>query len=234
MPVVKTQMAYFAGKPFKKVYSVDAKTGQFYMKLPGELVRLLNISDRVTADKLNELDRQWEALVRQYTSLQTTARKVIIYQYGATASIYEKSSKPAEPIDPEDEPNEHPSAWAPTIFERDDISFVDGEALSLAVAVFTEHTVHLLDDKQRYRYEFCRSSIPYGAYARELTSRFNPTDADHDSSLIEWTPEREAFFASLVLALEGLIMKLHDLTSNKTKLLAAANRGATGNLLEHK
>ena len=120
--------------------------------------------------------------------------------------------------------------WGRVLFESKQISFAEGEALCLAVAVYTEYKIKLQDAKTRYRYEFCRSSIPYGADDRNLTERFNPEDADHDSCMVEWSPEREAFFASLVIALEGLIIKLHELTQDKKKLLLFADRGARESL----
>ena len=93
MPVVKTKMTFFSGKPFKQVYCVDAKTGVFYMKLPPLMVTAMNIPDRIKSDKLDQLNLQWDKLKAKYESMQTTTRKVIIYRYKTTARIYERPTE---------------------------------------------------------------------------------------------------------------------------------------------
>jgi hypothetical protein len=187
MPVVTTETIYFDGESYKLVYNVTSK-GEFYLNIPPTMAHTLGINRKITADNIAALRREWKQLHGQYLEASTTTTKVIAYKLEINATIYTGEDK------------------SEAVINRNNMHFSDGIAVALGVGVFSKETT-TTGAKTNDNYTHLHSSIPESAQM----NRLEYWDIQNkEIGFLEWTQEREDFFAKLVFAMENIVIKLND------------------------
>jgi len=180
---VKTETVYFhrdtGNSQFVKIIYVDNQ-GVFYAKLPPEVASGLGCAVEVSADKLDVLDRLYQAKLDAMVETRRKTRKVIVYEFN-----FEDGYRRAGGAG---------------------MSFVHGLAINVQAAVFNEIETEIPQKKSNYEYVFQRES-KLGRIQGQ-----NPGELIHghgkQESVLDWTPEREAFFVKMQDALLGLIQNM--------------------------
>ena len=191
MAVVRTRTLRFNGREYRQVTRVN-RDGLFRIKYPEELVKLLGEPDEAVATTQKEVDQIWGARAKEFTEAQTTRRKVIVYRVQIMARLWTEEK----------------------LLDRDDISFGHGLGVLLWADVFEEIEVKLAMGS-RYTYERIRdnnlpSSVRHpGKFDLQLGSL-----GKKESNVMEWTEEREEFFCKVGELMEGLAIKLDDMTKD--------------------
>lgn len=197
MAVIKSERVPFDGAMYELKINCDAK-GVFYINLPPKLSESLGVPARLTASTLIEIQNKWNDLVGQFNGKKTSNRKVIIYKMEIEAD-FEIGDEHIQIRD-----------W---VEER-------GESLKLQVAVYNEEKIEL-DRRVVRNYHYMPSSIPTGV--RLENERW--LGRNDDVMVIDWTPEREKFFADLVLAFERVLYGLSKVMGDKKKLVKFIDSG---------
>ncbi len=205
MPVVSTEKTKFEGIDFTKVIKVDSD-GEFSIELPPLLVKTLQLKDsKVRARTKDLVLGAFSDQCNAYRKAKTTTRKVILYRGEFSAHVMSADGKKA-------------------LISVKDVSFSNGMALDIGVGVYDEIKVEHEDNYHSYRYNYVTSDIPK-ALKIEDTSHVDPSDKrESDTQVLDWTKEREAFFANMGTLLQGLIIKLHDMSEDRKKFAALTNQ----------
>ena len=210
MPQVRSRTVRFDGENYVRKTTVD-KDGVFKIIIPTTAREILGIKE-VTADTVEKVERLWMKKIEEYKTAKTTTRKVIHYRFENNSSIMGPDSK-----DPDDQI---------CIYSSSDISFCNGVAIALSAGVFIEAETVYSDGKKTYRYEEVESTFPSSMHGSHTD--FGPSvryREDSLKSMIDWTPEREAFFKQMGEAIEQLILKMDGVMNDKKKLLEIADSG---------
>lgn len=200
MAKVKTERRTFNGAGFQFDYHCDSD-GEFSCQLPPQVHQLLGVS-RVVGRTLSEVENNVKKTIAEYDAATTTKRKVICYKFQASCRIKDSDGR--------------------LVLELKEVSFSSGCALSLGAAVYTEDHVARRGQHDQYNYKKEQSTIPVS-----LSDRIDVRSwlSEPHANLLEWTPEREEFFRQMGLALEKLILKLHELTGDNEGLAQIAQTG---------
>ena len=199
MPVINTQKLHFERDEFIRKISVD-KNGNFSCNLPPAVTALIG-TEKCYGKTKNELEAAYERTIKEYESAQTVKRKVILFSIQLGGTICRGDA---------------------CVFKRDDVSFADGLAIDIAAEVFEECCVRATEGAPRYNYTRLESSIPESLRGRRYDTW--STCGRQLSNQLEWTQERENFFAKLGLAMESIILEL-DKLETIDKLTAIADSG---------
>lgn len=206
MAVVSTRKKYFFGENFTQRINVRSD-GTFYCKIPPKAAEILGCSDKISAETLVDLEREFDRCIDAAVNHDVQESKVILYCIALKGSI---DGRP----------------------KFDEISFCSGLGLSLIAGVFKRLQYKVTKVGLSTKYELLKSSIPESAMtygSSELGSGYTIPEHDDDIFCLEWTKEREKFFANAVSGLEDLILKLSEcrqpdailkLSSKKGKLLS--------------
>lgn len=152
--------------------------------------------DEISAPTLKEVEKLWDEKMGKYKSARTIERKVIYYRIQCNSSEY----------------------------EGEDISFCDGVALAVAAQVLTETKGTYSDGKKSYSYRVEKSSLPDSM--TRVDRSFHGLQNEDPDCMIDWTPEREAFFKQVGEAIDQLIVKLDSVLNNRERLLEIIDSGA--------
>lgn len=226
MPQVKTSKIYVGGVMFVRKVRCNA-AGVFHISLPADVAEFVGFAE-VTGSSLREAETAFDAVIVRFTEARTETRRVILYEFKATCRVVEPDEELLAKFGSgEEEPLGYPDGAYCVRFARDDISFCDGTALALQCGVYVETVVTARDGSKRYRYKPEVSKyIPPGLCRLQSGSRTGPYNSPLVNRL-DWTEQRELFFAKLGLALEALICRLDQLTSDPGKLIELADKGAS-------
>lgn len=93
MPVISREDVGVDGKTFKRIIKVDSK-GVFSTELPLAVAERLQINPKITGKSKDLLLGEWKRRLDEYEKVQTTTKKVILYQAKYTCHI-------VDPADPE-------------------------------------------------------------------------------------------------------------------------------------
>lgn len=207
MPKVRSQTVYFDHKKYVRTITVNS-AGVFEIIVPPAACKALGI-DKVTGESIKEAVRAWDAVAKKYVESKSVQRKVIWYEFKANCYI----------LDDDDIVSEH----------MDGISFANGVALSLCAGVFIETRTDHQGDRSTVRYErvqettlppsMCQNQSGWGP------ASYGSYDEEEQRHIIDWTPEREAFFAQMGQAMDGLILKMLAVMGDRARLLEIADTG---------
>jgi hypothetical protein len=195
---------YVDGAPVVCEIHVDS-SGEFSVKLPEPVASTLQKS-RVSGQTLNAARRAWELALAEYANAKTTACKVILYHVGMSMDRLGRSDLQGK---------------------FDTVSFSDGIALDLAVGVYEEKK-RSLSTGFNYSYTLLESSIPIELSLCNVGHRRGDR---REEWLLEWTPEREAWFAEFGKGYLALIDRLIGMFSSTKTLeagIAAGRRLTSG------
>lgn len=202
MATIKKETIGFNGVAIIREVKCDRK-GIFSINLPKDLWEKLGINSHIQAKDLDTVLREWDSLVKQFDEAMTSRRKVIVYKLEVTARVY-REERPHQPI-----------------LDKDEINFTHGLAMDFAAGVFEEEHVKLKGRENKI-YHRTDTSIPYGS------GRLNHVEYHgRDYQIIDWSPEREEFFANVIGSFETLILRLHEFLGDEKpeKLLKLIDSG---------
>jgi len=223
MPVVKTSRIVFGGEPFTQRISCDSK-GRFNALLP-EPVWESNGGSKVSGATLEEVEKRFAAAVSLYQASKTSVNKVILYRFSTTCRILSAGGRKrilAADVDDGDAVN----LSTECLHSRDDISFAEGTSLSLCAGVYAESARVNPDGTVKYSYKELPSALlPPGIRPGSGSCKLCGVAASQAGNRLDWTEQRERFFARLAVALEDLIVNLIDLTEEPARLAAMADTG---------
>jgi len=211
MPIVKTDSMYFDG-PFKRVVKFTKKDG-FTCELPPAAFPLLGKTQTV-ADTLEGCLKLWDDAIKKWKAATTTTREVLLYKLQRQAHIVE--------LEP-DLDEEGQRQVARCVFSADDFYFNKGCCLAVCAGVFTETAVKLGNDT-RYTYTLIHNRLPASIEHKAGGHDGLPQGrGEFEKSAIPTTPELEAFFTSVGLGMEKLIMMFEQLQKPEKVLELAAS-----------
>lgn len=208
MPVIRTEVGQHNGESWKKSYRV-LRDGLWYINVPPAVARDMQLKD-VTGKTMQEAEQKLRAVLAEHLTTKKTTCKVIYYQFEFSCYI----TKPAIPDEEHD---------FQVVLASQDISFTTGTAVSLAAEVYEETVTLMADGRRLYNYEHIPAKLPRGLRVGRMSGP--QREFERPERVIDWTPEREAFFAQIGLALNDLIAKLHQLSSKPAALLKMADSG---------
>jgi hypothetical protein len=216
MPKIKSTTRGFEGRLIK--VEVHCKGGEFSCSLPLTVADALGYKT-VKAMTLAKCESKWERAVREYEESRTTSSKVIYYDLNISGKICQ----------------EDPHL---VLLDRDEISFSTGLVLGLRASVYTETVRTLAGGRKQFEYrELPRRehTIPHSLVNHGKFTGFGPgghtVDDSRPPGVIDWSPEREAFFTRIGRSLEQMILSADNVFKDESKLLAVADRGAAGNFM---
>lgn len=188
MAVVKRATVKLLGSEFRKVYNFDAKSGKFWMLLPGVVRQELNLDYmRISSASVEDLDKQLASLVQQVKDKKTVVTKVIAINAKLTATIYGNG---------EDEDGNRR-----IVIQSREVSFADGLAVSLAVGVYNE-TKTSLENGFTLKYAYQESTIP---------ESFRDDRGCENAVVVPWTQQLETEIAEYCVKLEDMALKAKEL-----------------------
>jgi hypothetical protein len=209
MPVVKTDTFLFEGKDgprqFKRQVQCDTK-GRFSINLPTEVAEVLGVGV-ACGRTMDDAFREWKDLLIKYKATQTASRKVILYTAAFTCYIWQGDR---------------------VVENRNDVHFTrGGTAINVAALVCMEHVRTLPDGSKNYSYSPIEGhALPTGIMNRFPMPRL--AEPKPFPTLMEWTAEREEFFARIGRGMDALCLKLASITDDPNKLAEIANSSAVG------
>lgn len=223
MPVVKTEKIRHNGADFKKIIRIQ-QDGIFRITLPAAVSKDLAIPEEVKAKTQKEVEDLFDAILKEHTATKKSTKLVIYYSFKDTSYIWDKTEVEEDEEETDLDFRRRYVDDAELLRKTDDISFVSGTALMLYVAVFQQTATKLADGRVLYSYEHWKSTIPRGFRGGHIGE--GPCDGTSlPETMMDWTPEREKFFAGLCIAMEDLIMKLAEITGDNAKLMLRADTG---------
>lgn len=201
MPIISKQACGLQadGSTYWRIVKVDS-AGNFSCELPKHMAEVLGYAT-VGGASLDELTRMENKAKDDFTNATRKTRKVILYVNKVTAYMYK----------PGLEEEKHVS------FHVEDISFVDTQAVEFAACVANEIETKVGVSLQ-YEYELIPSTIP-ASTANALMCR--SARRGKYTAQMDWTQEREDFFAGLARGMEHLIRALHAM--NQTGMAQIAD-----------
>ena len=146
------------------------------------------------------LNRYQEALV-EYEKTTSVTRKLIVYQFKCKAYIWH----------PTEERVIYKSSQGGS-----EISFCDGTAVGIAATVVEETEFTQSTGKPHYSYKVVASSLPKG-----MQKLWTPVHGERVRVFMDWTQEREDFFARIGRGIEAVILQLATLDNPKDAAMIA-------------
>lgn len=204
MSIVSTETIGFKqkdGTVFKREIRV-LKDGLFRIKLPPEVSGDLVIEPDVCAVTMSDAINQFDDRLEEYDKINTCTAKVILYEMKHTASVMRDGK---------------------CVLSSEEISFCEGTALNICVAVYEETVLTRADGTMYHQYKKIKSLISSGLAPRSFDGLCGRGEVG--TNRIPWTLEREKFFADLGEAMENLILKIDRVMSDKQKVIALADSG---------
>lgn len=180
MGVAKTAKVWIQGVEFLTVVKVS-REGKFTMALPEFVAKVIG-QDVVEAQTLWEVEKHFHAAVEASAKANTVVKKVILYEVGLQALIQDAGGK--------------------VLVDRK-MSFIEGIGLSVWAEIVEERETTLPGGEKKYRYDKVGSSL------RFPRPQYGTTHGRYEKQM-DWTPEREAFFAHICASMEQLILKLSE------------------------
>jgi hypothetical protein len=200
MATISSTKIYFGKREFAFVIKCNSD-GLFSAAVPPEINEMLGFST-VTGATKRDVEHAFDKALKDYAALNTTKRKVILYDIKSSAYICRDDR---------------------CLMNTTDIPFTNGAAIQIAACVFEEIAIEQPDKSVRYNYEPITSSIPksVASNTRRELAEGNGRKANNQ---IEWTQAREDFFTRLGLAIENIILELQKLDSPETINEIIANK----------
>ncbi|KKN09196.1 hypothetical protein LCGC14_1048910 [marine sediment metagenome] len=195
MGVAKTAKVYIQGVEFLTVVKVS-REGKFTMALPEFVAEVIG-QDVVEAQTLLEVEQRFHAAVAASAKANTVVKKVILYEVGLQALVQDAEGK---------------------VLVDQKMSFIEGIGLSVWAEVVEERETTLPGGEKKYHYDRVGSSL------RFPRPRYDTTSGRHEKQM-DWTPEREAFFAHIGASMEQLILKLFEVCGTPQSLLDFIDAG---------
>ena len=215
MPVVKSEQIRFEHELFVKKIRFSSRSGLFAITLPKQLEKRMDIGE-VTSETLVGVEKAFKEAIARYKAAQTTSRKVIVYKIEANAWVYRK---------PDGQPATEHDHDAEVVFQESGISFAEGCGLTIYADVMIENTLVTADGQKSKSYEDVEHSIPRSLGrdgGHRIADRWGTVD---DAVVIDWTPEREAWFRHVGTQFEDLVMKVFTTLGDTKKALQLMDAG---------
>lgn len=191
------------GIHYRKKLRYSPRDGGFSIDLPDQVTQILQ-QDSVNGKTDEETEKAFRDAMQRFKEAKTVSRKVIVYtiEFDVRFCDEEGHIKHYQP--------------APGIKEASS----DRVGLRLMAAVCTEHrtTVDVVgrsgkEPEVRCYYEHIDSSLPF-KYEGRWRSYGGPK-----VNVIDWTPDREAFFKDIIDKLHVLILKIAEVCQSPDYLL---------------
>lgn len=198
MPVVKSTKTHFESEPFVVRVRFSSRSGSFAITLPKAIEQLMGVGE-ITSDTLKGVEAKYKSILKEYRDSQTTERKVIVYKVEGNARVFRR---------PDGTPGHTHDDDASVLFEANDISFADGCGLTIFAQVMMERTLRSGDNESYISYEAVEdTSLPGSLDSADhrVADQFGTTEG---VLVVDWIPEREAWFAHVGSQLEDLVMKV--------------------------
>lgn len=198
MSTVKSEKIRFEGKEFVKRVRFSSRSGLFSITLPRQIQERMNVGE-VSSDTMKGVQAEFKKTVDMYKAAQTTERKVIVYKVEVNAWVWRLPDGAPAGSDDDD---------ASVVFQANDISFADGCGLTIFAEVMVERTLRTADGEESLSYEEVdEHTLPksLGLGNNRIADRFGTTE---DVRVIDWTPEREAWFRDVGLRLEDMVVNV--------------------------
>lgn len=191
MAVVKSWKDRFENKDTVVRVRFSAKTGEFSITLQQKIVDKLGMGSCVSAKTLEDVEKKYWKTIKAYKEAKTTRRKVIAYKVEAQVYIHRVKEG--------------------VFFKRKDISFADGCGLTVYAEVAIEETHHHTKGEKHLSYESVEDTLlPCGMCNGDhgIANQFGRID--EDIHVIDWTLEREKWFAHIGFQLENMVMNVSE------------------------
>ena len=196
MPVVKSWKDGFEGMNTVVRVRFSAKSGLFAIRMQPKIVEKLGIGSDVSADTLDAVEKKYWKTIKDYKEARTTRRKVIAYKVEAQVNIER--------------------AEGGVYFKRQDISFADGCGLTVYAEIAIEESHHQADGDIHLSFEHVANTLlPRGMFLADHGITQNFGRVDKDIKIIDWTLEREKWFAHVGRQLENMVMNVSETLGNE-------------------
>ena len=215
MSVVKSTKTWFEGREFVRRVRFSSRSGLFSITLPKVIERTMGISE-VRSETLDGVNTEYKRVLREYRDSQTTERKVIVYKVEANAYVWRLPD--GAPVGDDDD-------GASVVFQVKDISFADGCGLTIFAEVMIERTLRTADGKESVSYEEVDDdTLPKSLNQGNgrVADQFGATD---DVKVVDWTPEREAWFRHIGLQLEDMVVNVCKALGNEKTAIELMDSG---------
>ena len=196
MAIISKEQIGFETGSFLRVIKVNSE-GTFSIELPEPVKRTVGFGV-VEAESKDAALRMFGEALKKHRESRSTKRKVILFHIERTAYVWRNDKCVL---------NATGSGGGRTV------AFAKGVALAVAANVFEETRIEMEGDKVRFNYDILPSTLPKSMQeGREIM----PVAQLEARNKIDWTEERETFFARLGLAIENIILELEKLDSPET------------------
>lgn len=197
--------------PYRTTINLSAKTGRFTAKLPDSVAKALQVT-HAESDTLEGIEKRVRDLMRDFEQAETITRKVIVCKVEATLTVFRPDEKTGE------------KSW---VFQRSDISFQDGAALAFACGIYNEISTKKgsgSDRLRRYEPAYSFDDDPISSAFRVSHGASSMIDPE-ECTVMDWTQEREDFFAATCRSFEELTLRLFAFFGDKTKMIESIDSG---------
>ena len=215
MAIVKTSKQRFEGAQFTVRVRFSSKDGRFEITLPNAITRLTGVKE-VGSDTLDGVEAEYKSALKEYRESKTTERKVIVYKVEANAWVFRRADGTPGHVHDDD---------ASVVFHADDISFADGCGLTLYAAVMIERTLTPTDGEPSISYETVEDTGLPRSLEHSDHGVVHGYGADDEAQVIDWTPEREAWFAHVGRQLEDMVINVYKTLGDTKKALKLMDSG---------
>lgn len=223
MPVVKRSQTIFGGEPFVQQVYCDSN-GNFTIQLPKPVWESYG-KRMVTGRTLEVVEKEFANAVALYHASKTTFNKVLLYEFQANCFILSAADR-GKILNMDANASEEESGLEGSCLHKlNDMSFCCGTGLSLRVGVYQETVRVNPNGTTQYSYQGLPSVLLPPGIQQGSEIGFCPRGGVQAHNRLEWTENRERFFARLALALEELIVNLIDLTDKPEQLALRADAG---------
>jgi hypothetical protein len=215
MGVVKSTKTWFEGKEFVRRVRFSSRDGRFAVTLPKVVERTMGICE-VGSDTFEGVEREYKRVLKKYRESKTTERKVIIYKVEANAWVVRTPDGAPANIEDDD---------GSVVFQVKDISFADGCGITVYADVMIERTLRTAGGEESVSYEDVEGhTLPRSLSGGDsrVADQFGAVD---DAQVIDWTPEREAWFRHVGLQLENMVMNVCETLGDPKKAVELMDSG---------
>jgi hypothetical protein len=214
MAVVKSWQTRFEDEKFVVRVRFSARSGRFAITLPEAIKRCMGEKE-VGSDTLEGVEAEYQKTLKEYRASKTTERKVIVYKVEANAWVFRRRNGAPGHIHDDD---------AEVLFQAKDISFADGCGLTIYATVMMERTLTPTHGEPYISYADVEHNLPRSLEGGDgrVADEFGSIDG---VQVIDWTPERETWFAHIGRQLEDMVVNVCKTLGDPNKAVELMDSG---------
>ena len=215
MPPLRKNTIYINAKngeavAFTKITNFEVRSKKFSIQLPQWWADLIGYNT-VHGDTLDQVDLAFREAGERFEQMSNKKRKVILYDFQSKAMMFLlKNGGIVVGHEPNSKRDGVDLVGIDKCILRTDFGYEGGMSAEGTTALDFEYTVC---------YEVTNDFEKYASYVTE--DGYKVADNHLDKvKVIEWTPQREQFFAAFEMALTKLIVKMHTFLYSKPETIA--------------